>query len=120
MAKTDLQQLLKFEFKILHCVIDYTYMVIDYQQFLNVLIQILKAVIDYTISIVDYQTGFSENISKSHNFSKALFMTTNGLYICDLNTKLLRDFQNNKCLSSQRANSFYPLKNSLANSIAIH
>ena len=81
----------------MHCVIDYTYMVIDYQQFLNVLIQILKSVIDYTLIVIDYQRSFSENILNSHIFLCGYWMAIIGLYICDLRHDFDRVFQNNKC-----------------------
>ena len=84
----------------MHCVIDYTYMVIDYQQFLNVLIQILKLVIDYTHTVIDYQRRFSENILNSHIFLFGSWMAIKGLYICDLRHEFAKSFHNKKVLSS--------------------
>ena len=82
----------------MHCVIDYTYMVIDYQQFLNVLIQILKSVIDYTLIVIDYQRSFSENILNSHIFLCGSWMAIIGLYICDLRHEFAKSFSEQKGL----------------------
>jgi len=46
-------------------------------------------------------------------------MAIKGLFICDLEHEFAKSFSEQKVLSSQKAKSFYPLKNSLANTLAI-
>ena len=84
----------------MHCVIDYTYMVIDYQQLLNALIQILKLVIDYTHTVIDYQRRFSENIFNSHIFCVVLEWLSKAYIYVTWDTNLTRVLKNKKVLSS--------------------
>jgi len=93
-------------------------LVIDYQQLINFLIQILKPVIDYT-NLVITREEFQKIISKSHNFSNGFYMAIKGLFICDLEHEFAKSFSEQKVLFSQRAKKIYPLKNSLANTLAI-
>jgi len=84
------------------------------------LIQILKPVIDYTSLVIDYQRRFFRKLFPRVTSVQKVFEWPSKVYLyMTWNTNLLRVFQNKKVLSSQKEKLSYPLKNSLANTLAI-